>query len=210
MITQNNLALAYGALNKPVDIMKSVQKLREAPALFGFKDSRDWQARVFTTLYPVIHSMYIRNGLFSRAEKIMHDTERSLREFAKEVSAFHRQLLGYNLAYLHFGRREFGPCLRQLQPLLRTGEKGIRSDLFLNARLIELLTYFEQKDEEAFSYGAINMNRFLARNAPGERSIKLLLNFLKQQLRTAGRPRKDWDALRKKIKKQGIFYVCQI
>ncbi len=179
----NNLALAHSVLNQPVEVMKCIQKLREAPGVFGFKDSNEWKTRVFTTLYPILHSMYIQHGLFNRAEKIIADTERFLAELGKNFSPFHEQLIRYNLAYLYFGRKEFRFCLRELQVLLRQGGPAVRADLFLNARLMELLVYFEQKEEDTFLYGTINFIRFLKKRDPGERSVQLVLNFLKKELR---------------------------
>lgn len=176
----HNLMVSQRKLKMFSDLLKSIHRLREAPA-----DSSHKASSVFSTSYHSELNLYINRGEYKNAMKLVPEIEKGLKEFRNQLSNEHVLIFQFNIAYLYFASGQFKQSLRWLNYLLQHENKDIREDMQASVRILSLIIHYELGHTEVISYYERAVTRFLTKKRHLLKTEKAILDFVGKKIHRA-------------------------
>ncbi len=156
-----------------------VQQIRNMNQLSNFKKSKNLEAKIFS-----ISHIQEMNGLlqFNQLEtglQKLNDIKEGLEHHKNFISLPHRFQLMYQAAYFHFLSGNYAEVLAWIQPLMKFHKTDILQRLLQSARLIHLISNFEQKNFKKGTELIKSTRRYIKQNRKLYESEKALFIYLK-------------------------------
>ncbi len=138
----------------------------------------------FVYLYLSKLNYYFLTGEFKRGLQLVPEIERRTRLFADHTDPHRILLFDYKIAYLHFGRGDFGAALERLNHIIHLQSGHLREDLHFNARLLHLICHYELGNFDLLEYLISALQRMFDRSPDLGQLHRATLQFLQVLLRT--------------------------
>lgn len=143
----NNYLIDCLLLKKYDTLEKGIAKLRGLPEIAAFKRLANFDANVFRLGYLLELNYKIAAGNFTEAYKSIGAIKKGLAEYDERIVKHNRITLQYLMAYICFALGKYDEAIDYLWPILQEKEAAVAEEVQLAARMLQVLSHFEKKDE---------------------------------------------------------------
>lgn len=169
----NNLAINQLSLKKFEEVVETIDKLKQ------LEKGGQLQKRIVFYLSNLLElNLYSATGDFNNGERLMDSIE------GRCKSILDRQQMRnfrYYFAYILFGQYKFAEANEEIELLLREGS-DYRVDIQSFARIIQLMSYFEQGKTDLLEYSVRSTYRFLYKRKRLFKMEETLLRFIRLKM----------------------------
>ena len=155
--------------------------LRKKPAF----RSIDLQIRIFTfsTLSELLACQAKQD--VQRGEKVVEEILAGIDKYRFKISKEDIIVYYYNISRHYFGSGEYKKALEYINKVLNDNEANLRQDIFVFARLFNLIIHFELGNYDLLDYVIKSTARFLKKKSRDYDYEMTILKFMKKLLRAA-------------------------
>ena len=166
----------YAQFFECLDHMKSLSK---RPA---FK-SIDLQIRIFN--YSTINELLACQAMkdFERGDKVVAEILAGMNKYKFKISKEDIIVYYYNISRHYFGRGDMKKSLEYINRVLNDNEANLRQDLFVFARLFNLIIHFELENYELLDYIIKSTDRFIKKKNRDYEYENAVLKYMKKLLK---------------------------
>lgn len=123
-------------------------------------------------------NLYFYEGLFDSGKEIIPQILTFIQSKGNRIDTHHIFVLYYKVASLYFGCGDYKLCVHYLNKIIHNTDSTIRIDLQCFSRILRLLSYFEQDDDEILQYQIRTTYNFLRKLNNLSTVQKEILSFL--------------------------------
>lgn len=123
-------------------------------------------------------NLYFYEGLFEAGKEIIPEILNFIQDNSNRIDTHHIFVLYYKVASLYFGCGDYRLCVHYLNKIIHSTDSTIRVDLQCFSRILRLLSYFEQDDDEILQYQIRTTYNFLKKQNNLSTVQKEILSFL--------------------------------
>lgn len=123
-------------------------------------------------------NLYFYEGLFDSGKEIIPKILNFIHSKGNRIDPHHIFVLYYKVASLYFGCGDYKLCVHYLNKIIHNADATIRIDLQCYSRILRLLSYFEQDDDEILQYQIRTTYNFLKKMDNLSTVQKEILSFL--------------------------------
>lgn len=134
------------------------------------------QAHLF--YYTHTLNLYFYEGLFDAGKEVVPAILDFIATQESRIDPHHIFVLYYKLASLYFGCADYKRCIHYLNKIIHTPDSTLRMDLQCYSRILRLLCYFEQDDDQILQYQIRSTTNFLRKMDHLSSVQKEILSFL--------------------------------
>lgn len=160
----------------------NVKLLRELPSTDGF-GGIDINVQVFNASYLSELKLYDRTGEQVKGLELVTPILAGMEELGTRLQKEYELEFYYQLACLHFGAGEVNRSLFWLNKVLNDPEPALRQDIFIYARLFNLLVHYELGNYDLLEYIVRSTQRFLSKRQKAHRVETLMMEHIKKLAR---------------------------
>ena len=133
-------------------------------------------------LFSSVHkiNIYYMRGTYSEGVKIVPEIEKNIALFDKNIDSHRKLVLYYKIACLYFGNGDYKNSIKYLNKVINTKSGTLRTDIHCFARILNLISHFEQKNHDYLDYQIKSTYRFLAKMNDLNKAQLLTLKFLRK------------------------------
>lgn len=160
--TINNLA-SFLVINKRDDeALELINKAKATYAQFRITTERRSVLKQILRTYSLELELYRGNRQYIRNyTSFIKDTERYMETNRNKIPKEYLLSIWFQLANIYFTDKQYDASLKCLNSILNNKFEGIRPDLRLHARMLNLIVHFEQKNYFVLRYFVDSTRRFI-------------------------------------------------
>lgn len=178
----NNLLIDALLLKKYKDLFDGIAHLNTLPHHKDFKVVPDIDLNVFRLVSTLKLNYYIHSDKIEEASKDLIDIERGLSRYQKKLAIPSRTTLYYLCAYVYFFTTDFKACLHALDAILQNKESMQITDLYRDARMMQIYCHFELQHDQLLDSLIISFQRMLHKSDTKQRSYQAMIRYIKPAL----------------------------
>ncbi|MDR1226188.1 MAG: hypothetical protein LBK47_04735 [Prevotellaceae bacterium] len=125
-------------------------------------------------------NLHFLEGTFTHGLDVVPDLEAFLNKNLHKIDQHHVLVFYYKIACLYFGSGDFKRCNIYLNKVIDTRDEDVRSDLQCFARILRLISTYENGDDFMMEYQIKSTYRFLVKMNDLNVVQKEMLGFLRQ------------------------------
>lgn len=176
-----------------------VKKAKEAYSQWKLvSENRTLLKQVLRT-YNIELEIYRDNPGLEGRESLIGDVKEFLEHHIHKIPKEYVYSFWFQLASISFFEENFSRALYWINQILNRREKGIREDIQLQARFLNLMTHFEMKNFFVMRYFVDNTRRYIRKLRPLTREENLLLRFFSKISRS---PESEFKGLFRRLKEK--------
>ena len=120
---------------------------------------------------------------FERGEKVVEEIQAGLKKYKHKISKEDVIVYYYNISRHYFGAGDFKKSLEYINKVLNDNEANLRQDLFVFARLFNLIIHFELQNFDLLDYLIKSTARFIKKKNSDYEFETTVLKFLKKAVK---------------------------
>lgn len=160
----------------------NIRQLRQLHTQPGF-GGLDIAVQVFHASYLSELRSFDRTGDFVRASELIEPILQGLEEYGPRLHKEHQLEFYFSLACVHFGADQVNKSLFWLNKVLNDPEPTLRQDIFVYARLFNLVIHYELGNYDLLEYIVRSTHRFLSKRHRAHQVETLLIESVKKLAR---------------------------
>ncbi|MBP7514494.1 MAG: hypothetical protein KA791_08105 [Flavobacteriales bacterium] len=161
---------------------ENIRLMRQLPVQDGFRGI-DIAVQVFHASYLGELRLLDRMAEHEKAIGLVDGILHGLEEYGHRLHKEHQLEFYFNLACAHFGAGQVNKALFWLNKVLNDPEPTLRQDLFIYARLFNLLIHYELGNFDLLEYIVRSTHRFLNKRHRAHEVETLLMESIKKMAR---------------------------
>lgn len=194
----NNYLIDSLILKKHKELKKGIEVLRSLPSKPEFRHINNLEANVFRQSYLLELNYYISSDNYEQALAIIDDVRKGLKKFGDKIARPNIITFRYLMAYTLFCNADYKNCLDEILLILNTREAEKISDIFRDARLLELICHFELGNHLLVESLITSFQRWLTTEKVKYETYKEILRYIKQCIQKIDKP--DLVSFRSKLR----------
>lgn len=162
------------------DTLSHLKSLSKRPAF----SSIDMQIRIFTfsTINELMASHVKKD--FERGEQVVEEILTGLEKYKFKISKEDVIVYYYNISRHYFGTGDYKKALEYINKVLNDNEANLRQDLFVFARLFNLVIHYELGNFDLLDYILKSTSRFIKKINRDYNYENTVLRYMKKLLKT--------------------------
>lgn len=177
-----NLLTICLKLKKENEINIHLKQLRTISERFNIKNKQDTLVYSFVFSYRVESRMYIISGQFNKGILIIPEIENGLEQYKGKLNKPAELEFYMNISLLYFGSEKYRKALLWINKILNESKTDVRQDIFIYARIINLIIHFELGNEELLERIVKSTYYFLHKRNKLYQFETIILNFIRKEL----------------------------
>lgn len=177
--TLSHLLFSYLDNNDFDRCLEMIDEMRALPKQNGF-DSEDVKVQIFTSTYTAELVVRDRLGDYENAIALADDIEKNLEAFGQKVNKEQEIVFYYNIANVYFGAGNYRNSLKWINLLLNDNEQQLRQDIYIFARIMNLIIHFELGNTDLLEYLLKSTTRYLNKRKKDYEAESVILKYLKK------------------------------
>lgn len=158
---------------------------------FGEQFNVNSQTTAFTYLNLSRLNLLLLNRDYDSGRKLAGELVKNASKFQANIDPQRLLLFNYKAAYFSFACGDFNETLDFLQPITALKHDFLRADLFYNARLLQLICYYELDDYDFVANQLPNLQRNFKKLPEVNKLQQCTLDLLKELIKTPSTERKQ-------------------
>lgn len=161
-----------------------LQKFENFVNLFEEQFNANSKMTAFTYLNLCRLNYCFLDRQFEKGKKLANEIVNTSPGFQNNLDTQRLLLFNYKASYLSFACGEFDAALQHLQPITALKNDFLREDLLYNARLLQMICYYELKDFDFVASLIPNLQRSFKKSSEISKLQECTLKLLKELLKT--------------------------
>lgn len=175
LIQSYSLDREFGEAQKQIDLIKKLKDTK------GF-NSLNLTLRINNILLTEQMALYVRQGNFDKALKTLEDNYENNKSLIERSSKEQKMKFFYAGAYTLFAHRDFKESLRFINLILNDNKHQLRRDIYIAARILDLMIHFELGNYDYLEYSS---NAALRNIKKDKRDHEIEKTFIKRIKKSA-------------------------
>jgi tetratricopeptide (TPR) repeat protein len=171
--------IELGEYNEARSNIKVMRALHSEPGFSGV----DIAVQVFHASYLSELRLMDRMGDYAKALELVAPILSGLEEYGPRLHKEHLLEFYHDLACVHFGADQVNKSLFWLNKVLNDPEPTLRQDIFVYARLVNLVVHYELGNYDLLEYIVRSTHRFLSKRHRAHKVETLLIESVKKMAR---------------------------
>ncbi|MBC8047092.1 MAG: hypothetical protein H7Y00_09880 [Fimbriimonadaceae bacterium] len=184
----NNYLIDSLQLQNYDELLNGIKTLRSLTIQTEFKHINNLEANVFRLSYLLEINYFISTKQFAEIINYKNTIEEGLKKHKNKISGPGVITMNYLIAYAFFCNGHFTECLDEINMLLQTKDAETVIDIYMDARMMQLLCHFELHNYQLLESLLISMQRLLTAQNIKQQTYKIILRYLKQYSQKANKP----------------------
>ncbi len=160
----NNILHTYFDANEWNNCLAMINKMRSLHTKNGF-ESLDIQLNLFTLPSNAELLLSIYRGNYEYAvNNVVPSIIQGIASFKGKINSEDEMLFYYNISRVYFGNGDFKMALKYSNKMLNNSAVGLREDVYVFARLLNLVIHYELGNFDLLAYTIKSTKRFVAKN----------------------------------------------
>lgn len=193
----NNYLIDSLLLEKYKELKKGIAVLRSLPGKPEFRHINNLEANVFRQSYLLELNYYVSSDNYKEALAIVQDVKYGLKKYGDKIAKPNIVTFRYLMAYILFCNGDFKSCLDEILWILKSKDAEKITDIFRDARVLELLCHFELGNYLLVESLITSLQRSFTAEKITFETYRELLRYMKQSVQKLHKP--DLGILQKKL-----------
>lgn len=147
-------------LKKYKEAQVHLSKLKEWRAK-NDQQSVDLDVKYFSSVYSLELFLYIENGVFDKALKIIPEIEKGYTVFGEHINHMRKAFIDFKVGVVYLCLGDHSNALKWINNVLNEKRIDQKQDIFCFAQLINLILHFELKNDRFLPYAINSTKRYL-------------------------------------------------
>lgn len=175
----HKLMITQQRLYRYDDFLETMQRLREVSQTPSLKLNENLRAMLFK--YTTIHELnaYFLTGSFREGTELVAHKAQELNQFVDQLGKHATITFYYKIACMYFGASEYRKASFWLQKIINEQQVDLREDIHCFARILNLISHYEQGNTDLIEYLIKSTYRFLLLKDDLHQYQTYILGFLK-------------------------------
>lgn len=195
----NNYLIDCLILNKQEDLLNGISTMRGLPTMEEFKHIPHLDANVFRLSYLLEMNYFIGKNDFTNALTCAVQIKSGIKKYAEFIPKPNIITLNYLCAYTLFFNKDFNGSLDVLLDLFNIKETESVTDIYCDAKMMQLLSHFELGNHLLLDSLITAFNRITTAKKVKTQTYNVVIKYIRQQLRSADRV--NFEGLRAQLEK---------
>ena len=175
--TVNNLLSFLVFIGKYEDALQLIQKAKTMYEQWGITSENRTQLKQILRTYNIELEIYRDTKAWHDKAGFIARTEAFIEASEYKMPKEYRVSFWFQLASVHFLQKNFGRSMHWLNRLLNARFKGVRTDLLVQAHILNLMVHLEQKNMMVLRYYVDSTRRFMKKIREVQPYEDVLLKF---------------------------------
>jgi len=146
-----NYILACVALQKDKEFYSLLKILKSIPEKYK-TNSENTKLKVFILSNVSLLSYNLGRGNFKNVQQCITEVIEGLEKYKQKINKSVKMVFYFQIAYFYFGLNIYDKSLFWLNNVLNIYEKGIRQDIYVCARLLNMIAHYELGNQRLLDY----------------------------------------------------------
>lgn len=195
--TLNNLVSYLVYLKNYVEALELIQQAKTFYTDLGVKSENKTLLKQILRTFNIELEIYRSSEEHSAQNDLIESTAQFVEANMNKMPKSYQISFMFQLAYIFFKKRELSKSLHWINLALNGRLKGIRTDLLIQVRLLNLMVHFEQKNLFVLLYFVGSTQRFIKKQRPLMSYEQALFKFF---IRVSKTPTYEWKDEPEKLK----------
>ncbi|HWB63936.1 MAG TPA: hypothetical protein VG603_10525, partial [Chitinophagales bacterium] len=164
-------------------------------------DKTELDAVVFWMGYTLEMNYFIETGRFAEAYQKISNIKAGIKTFSPNIAKQNRMMLQCIMAYVSFAMAKYHETLDHLAPVIQEQEKSLAAEVQLVARIMQLLSHFENGNKLLLESLVKSLQRSLRAKNEAAKVPMAIVSFINSSIRKPALQKQDWQQLQSKLKR---------
>jgi len=175
----HKLLITQQRLHRYEEFLETMQTLKQVGQLSNLKLNGNLRATLFK--YITIHELnaYFLTGNFTEGTELVAQKAQEINQFVDQLGRHATITFYYKIACMYFGASDYRQASYWLQKIINEHQIELREDIHCFARILNLISHYEQGNTDLIDYQIKSTYRFLLLRDDLGKYQTYILGFLK-------------------------------